>query len=179
MLVAVVDGLKGFPDAITAVFQQATVQTCIVHLLRHSLDFVSYKDRKPVAAVLKDIYRAVDAAGGVKVYFSSYCHTGFPAVDAIAHQGGMDLLTLVFAATDKARNDSGKYFLIKPLGDVLDLPAPIARTMINAYRTKKMPFLTTLIKDAGIKNFNETKSFWYSLDKFYGGKADPATLERL
>jgi putative transposase len=43
------------------VFPEATVQTCIVHLLRHSLDFVSYKDRKPVAAALKDIYRAVDA----------------------------------------------------------------------------------------------------------------------
>lgn len=54
VLVAVVDGLKGFPDAITAVFPQATVQTCIVHLLRHSLDFVSYKDRKPVAAALKE-----------------------------------------------------------------------------------------------------------------------------
>src|ERR1700689_882787 len=64
LLVAVVDGLKGFPDAITAVFPQATVQTCIVHLLRHSLGFVSWKDRKPVAAALKDIYRAVDAAAG-------------------------------------------------------------------------------------------------------------------
>jgi len=46
---------------ITAVFPEATVQTCIVHLLRNSLDFVSYKDRKLVAAALKDIYRAVDA----------------------------------------------------------------------------------------------------------------------
>ena len=46
VLIAVVDGLKGFPEAITAVFPQATVQTCIVHLLRHSLDFVSWKDRK-------------------------------------------------------------------------------------------------------------------------------------
>jgi len=64
VLIAIVDGLKGFPDAITAVFPQATVQTCIVHLLRHSLDFVSWKDRKPVAAALKDIYRAVDAAAG-------------------------------------------------------------------------------------------------------------------
>src|SRR6185436_14737894 len=61
VLIAVVDGLKGFPEAITAVFPQATVQTCIVHLLRHSLDFVSWKDRKSVAAALKDIYRAVDA----------------------------------------------------------------------------------------------------------------------
>jgi putative transposase len=43
---------------------QATVQTCIVHLPRRSLDFVSYKDRKPVAAAFKGIYRAVDAAAG-------------------------------------------------------------------------------------------------------------------
>ena len=42
VLPAVVDGLKGFPDAIRAVFPEAMVQTCIVHLLRHSLDFVSY-----------------------------------------------------------------------------------------------------------------------------------------
>jgi putative transposase len=60
VLLAVVDGLKGFPEAIQAVFPEAIVQTCIVHLLRHSLDFVSWKDRKAVAAALKDIYRAVD-----------------------------------------------------------------------------------------------------------------------
>jgi len=64
ILMAVVDGLKGFPDAITAVFPDTMVQTCIVHLLRHSLSFVSYKDRKAVATALKDIYRAVDAEAG-------------------------------------------------------------------------------------------------------------------
>jgi putative transposase len=64
VLIAVVDGLKGFPEAIAAVFPEATVQTCIVHLLRHSLAFVSHKDRKAVAAALKDVYRAVDAAAG-------------------------------------------------------------------------------------------------------------------
>ena len=64
VLIAVVDGLKGFPEAITAVFPQAQVQTCIVHLIRHSLAFVSYKDRKAVAAALKEIYRAKDAEAG-------------------------------------------------------------------------------------------------------------------
>ena len=59
-LLAVVDGLKGFPEAIVAVFPEATVRTCIVHLLRRSLDFVSWKDRWAVAAALKDIYRAID-----------------------------------------------------------------------------------------------------------------------
>jgi putative transposase len=61
ILIAVVDGLKGFPDAITAVFPEAMVQTCIVHVLRNSLDLLSWKDRKPVAAALKSIYRATDA----------------------------------------------------------------------------------------------------------------------
>ncbi len=61
ILLAVVDGLKGFPDAITAVFPDAIVQTCIVHLLRNSMDFVSWKDRKGLASALKEIYRAVDA----------------------------------------------------------------------------------------------------------------------
>jgi putative transposase len=61
IMLAVVDGLKGFPDAITAVFPETVVQTCIVHLLRNSMDFVSWKDRKPLATALKAIYRAVDA----------------------------------------------------------------------------------------------------------------------
>jgi putative transposase len=61
VLFAVVDGLKGFPEAITSVFPQATIQTCIVHLLRHSLNFVTWKDRKVVAKALKAIYRAPNA----------------------------------------------------------------------------------------------------------------------
>jgi putative transposase len=64
ILIAVVDGLKGFPDAITAVFPRAPVQTCIVHLIRNSLDFVSYKDRRAVAAALKEVYKAKDADAG-------------------------------------------------------------------------------------------------------------------
>jgi putative transposase len=61
ILIAVVDGLKGFPEAITAVFPQTQVQTCIVHLIRNGLDFVGWKERKPVAAALKEIYKAKDA----------------------------------------------------------------------------------------------------------------------
>lgn len=64
ILIAVVDGLKGFPDAINAVFPQTIVQTCIVHLIRHSLEFVSWKDRKLVVPALRAIYRAKDAEAG-------------------------------------------------------------------------------------------------------------------
>ena len=62
VLIAVVDGLKGFPDAINAVFPLTQIQTCIVHLLRNSMEFAGWKDRKPVATALKTVYRAVDAA---------------------------------------------------------------------------------------------------------------------
>ena len=58
IFVACVDGLTGFPDAIQSVFPQTQVQLCIVHLVRNSLNFVSFKDRKSLAKDLKKIYRA-------------------------------------------------------------------------------------------------------------------------
>lgn len=61
VLVACVDGLTGFPEAIEAVFPQAWVQTCIVHQIRNSMRYVAYQDRKKVAADLRPIYRAVNA----------------------------------------------------------------------------------------------------------------------
>ena len=61
VLIACVDGLKGFPEAIEAVFPKAWVQTCIVHLIRSSLRYVNYRDRKRVAAALRPIYTAANA----------------------------------------------------------------------------------------------------------------------
>ena len=61
ILIAVVDGLKGFPEAITSVFPQTIVQTCIVHLIRNSLTFVSWKDRKAILPAIKAIYQAETA----------------------------------------------------------------------------------------------------------------------
>jgi putative transposase len=83
ILLAVVDGLKGFPDAIVAVFPEAQVQTCIVHLLRGSLAFVSFADRKLIAAELKGIYRATDAAAGEKAlaaFEASKWGTKYPSI---------------------------------------------------------------------------------------------------
>ena len=53
------DGLTGFPEAINSVYPQTKVQLCIVHMVRNSLKFVSWKDRKAVAADLKKIYRSL------------------------------------------------------------------------------------------------------------------------
>jgi putative transposase len=61
ILIAVTDGLKGMEEALTAVFPETTLQTCIVHLLRQSLDFANWKQRKPLAAALRTIYAAPSA----------------------------------------------------------------------------------------------------------------------
>jgi putative transposase len=61
ILIAVTDGLTGMPAALEAVFPKTTLQTCIVHLIRNSLDYASWKDRKPLAAALRPIYAAVSA----------------------------------------------------------------------------------------------------------------------
>lgn len=65
ILIAVVDGLKGFPEAINAAFPETIVQTCIVHLLRNSMSFASWKDRKPIAQALRSVYRAETAEAGL------------------------------------------------------------------------------------------------------------------
>jgi len=61
LLIAVVDGLKGFPEAITSLFPDCVVQTCIVHLIRYSMQFASWKERKALAQALKPIYTAASA----------------------------------------------------------------------------------------------------------------------
>jgi len=66
ILIAVIDGLKGFPEAITAVFPETQIQTCIVHLIRNSLSFCNWKERRPVALELKRIYNAETAELALK-----------------------------------------------------------------------------------------------------------------
>ena len=82
VLVACVDGLKGFPEAIEAVFPEAWVQTCIVHQIRNSMRYVAYKDRKAVARDLKPIYRAInaDAAEAALAAFDEHWGERYPMI---------------------------------------------------------------------------------------------------
>jgi transposase-like protein len=61
ILIAVTDGLNGMSEALAAVYPATTLQTCIVHLLRNSLEFGNWKERKPLAAALRPIYTAPSA----------------------------------------------------------------------------------------------------------------------
>jgi putative transposase len=71
ILIAVTDGLKGMSEALAAIYPMTTLQTCIGHLLRHSLDFANGKERKPLAAALRLVYTAAsaDAAGAARDAF--------------------------------------------------------------------------------------------------------------
>ena len=66
ILFACVDGLKGFPEAVEAVFPQTTVQTCVVHMIRQSTHMVAWKNRRAVIADLKPIYRAPSEAAALQ-----------------------------------------------------------------------------------------------------------------
>jgi putative transposase len=82
IFIACVDGLKGFPEAIEAIYPQTQIQLCIVHLVRHSLFYVSHKDRKEVATDLKSIYQAptLDEADYQLSKFAEKWTTAYPMV---------------------------------------------------------------------------------------------------
>jgi len=85
ILIAVTDGLKGMPEALEAVFPKTTLQTCIVHLIRHSLEYASYRDRRELAHALRSIYTAptVEAATSALETFEASALGGrFPTVVA-------------------------------------------------------------------------------------------------
>jgi putative transposase len=82
VLIACVDGLTGFPEAIAAVFPQAWVQTCIVHQIRSSMRYVAYKDRKRVAAEPRPVYAAanLDAAEDALAAFDQAWGERYPMI---------------------------------------------------------------------------------------------------
>jgi len=82
ILVCCVDGLKGFPEAIEAIYPQTVVQTCIVHLIRHSLRYVPRREREQVARDLRPIYTAIDqdAAQAALEAFDDTWGSRFPVI---------------------------------------------------------------------------------------------------
>jgi len=85
ILIAVTDGLKGMAEALGAVFPATTLQTCIVHLIRNSLDYASWKERKALAAAIKPIYTAVSAEAAqaeLEAFEASSWGKKFPTVAA-------------------------------------------------------------------------------------------------
>jgi len=96
IFIACVDGLKGFPDAIEAVYPKTKVQLCIVHMVRNSLRFVSWKERKAVAADLKMIYQSVTAAEAELEldHFAQKWDDQFPYISKSWRKNWVNLITL-------------------------------------------------------------------------------------
>jgi transposase-like protein len=89
ILIAVTDGLKGMPEALASVFPATTLQTCIVHLIRNSLDYAAWKDRKPLAEAIKPIYTAVNAEvalAELEAFAQGAWGQKFPTVSAAWHR---------------------------------------------------------------------------------------------
>ena len=99
ILIALIDGLTGFPEAITAVFPETQIHTCVVHLVRRSLAVVSWKDRKRVASQLRTIYRAETipaAAAALRTLAASADGQRYPTI-APLWERQWDALTPAFA----------------------------------------------------------------------------------
>lgn len=104
IFIACVDGLKGFPQAIQTVYPQATVQLCIVHLVRASLNYVSWRDRKPVANDLRNIYRAATAEQAQKELdlFAQAWDAKYPTI-ALLWRRNWEQITPLFAFPGEIR----------------------------------------------------------------------------
>ena len=105
ILIAVTDGLKGMPEALGAVFPATTLQTCIVHLIRNSLDYASWKDRKALAAAIKPIYTAPSAEAAqaaLEAFESGPWGAKFPTV-AAAWRRAWDRVIPLFAFPPEVR----------------------------------------------------------------------------
>ena len=104
MFIACVDGLKGFPQAIESVFPKAQTQLCIVHLVRHCLNFVSWKQRKQVAAALRPIYTAPtrEAAEQALNEFAAQWDKSHPTIAQVWRRN-WEYVTPFFAFPDEIR----------------------------------------------------------------------------
>ena len=96
IFIAAVDGLSGFPEAINTVYPQTKIQLCIVHMVRNSLKFVSWKERKTVAADLKKIYASltVDEAERELEAFAEHWDEKFPSISSAWRKHWPNLITL-------------------------------------------------------------------------------------
>ena len=103
-LIACVDGLTAFPDAIESVFPRAKIQLCIAHMMSNNLNFVAWKDRKIVAADLKRIYRSttVDDAQAKLEAFCEKWDTKFPSIGRMWRRHWPNLIA-IFVYTPEIR----------------------------------------------------------------------------
>lgn len=91
-----IDGLQGFPEAIEGVFQKADIQLCMVHMMRNSLSYVSYKDTKKVVHDLKEVYQSgtLEGAEAALLRFGEKWNSKYPAISEMWMRNWENLITI-------------------------------------------------------------------------------------
>lgn len=150
ILIACVDGLKGFPDAINTVFPQTHIQLCIVHMVRNSLKYVSWKDYKAVTADLKRVYRSAteDEALLELERFSEVWDSQYPQISKSWHNHWQNLNTL-FNYPEDIRRAIYTTNAIESLNSVIRKALKKRKIFPNDEAATKMVYLA--IKDASKK----------------------------
>jgi transposase-like protein len=147
ILIAVVDGLRGFPEAIEAVFPAAQIQTCIVHLIRNSLNLAGWKDRKPLAAALKPIYQAASAeaaAAALDAFAHSEWGRKFPTVAAMWQRQWEQVIPFfayppevrkIIYTTDEIDKPLGDIFMSSVCSAIAEVPRVLWVAPVSILRT--------------------------------------------
>jgi transposase-like protein len=143
VFVACVDGLTGFPDAIGAVFPQTQVQLCIVHMVRNSLKFVSWKDRKAVVAGLKAIYQSVTSIEAEQELekFSEQWDKQYPSISASWRKHWVNLIAF-FDYPDEIRKVIYTTNAIESLNSVIRKAVERRKLFPNNDSAMKVIYLT-------------------------------------
>ncbi|MFT5549826.1 MAG: putative transposase [Candidatus Azotimanducaceae bacterium] len=144
MLIACVDGLKGFPDAINTAYPDAKVQLCIVHRVRHSVKFVPWKDYKELTSDLKGIYRSItETQAQLELYrFSDKWDGRYPQISKSWRENWPNLITL-FDYPDEIRKVIYTANAIESLNSVIRKSVKTRKIFPNDDAALKVIYLAT------------------------------------
>lgn len=142
ILIACVDGLKGFPDAINTVFENTQIQLCIVHMVRNSLKFVPYNDYKAVTKDLKTIYQAINEEQALKALdaFSQRWDDKYPSISA-SWRRHWDNINTLFIYPDDIRKAIYTTNAIESLNSVIRKAVKNRKVFPNDDSAKKVIYL--------------------------------------
>ena len=145
ILIACVDGLKGFPEAIQSVYPQTHVQLCIVHMVRYSMKFVPWKDYKAVAADLKRVYQSVTEEEALQELDEMEAKWGsqYPQISRSWRHNWANLNTL-FAYPEGIRKAIYTTNAIESLNSVVCRAIKKRKLFPNDDAARKMVYLTTM-----------------------------------
>lgn len=165
ILIACVDGLRGFPDAIHAVYPDTRVQLCIVHMVRNSLKFVSWKDYKGVTADLKQVYQSVTEEEALKSLdaFSASWDGKYPQISKSWHSHWQNLNTL-FAYPEDIRKAIYTTNAIESLNSVIRKVINKRKLFPTDAAARKVVYLA--IADASKKWTMPIKNWKAALNRF-------------